>query len=249
MDDGSKSWQETLAMARLAAADGTKTIVVTPHQLGAYAHNSSAQIRQRTRQLANFLHAHQVPLQVLPGADVRIEAEMVGKLRRGTVLTLADHGKHVLLELPHELCFQLHPLLHELRDGGMQGILSHPERNRGLMARPRAIRRMVADGCLMQVTAGSLVGNFGPASQRLAEWMVQRELVHFVASDAHGVAARRPRLSRAYMRVEQLAGRDAANRLFCLNPAAVVNGREVSIGSPTARPRGLRYWFGSPSAA
>lgn len=248
MDDGSDSWHETLAMARMAVADGTDTIVVTPHQLGSYVGNSGATIRQATRQLADFLDAHRVPLRVLPGADVRIEAELIAKLRDSTVLSLADRRKHVLLELPHELYFRLQPLLHELDGLGMRGILSHPERNQGLLARPRAIQDLVADGCLMQLTAGSILGNFGPASQQLAEWMLQRGLTHFVASDAHGATARRPLLRRAFVRVAQLAGTETAVQLFCHNPAAVASGRSVAGGQQPTPVRGISRWFRKSAA-
>ena len=235
-------------MAQMAVADGTDTIVVTPHQMGSYGRNRGDHIRQATRQLADFLQAHHVPLRVLPGADVRIEAELVAKLRGGSVLSLADQRKHVLLELPHELYFRLQPLLNELDGLGIRGILSHPERNQGLLARPRAIQRLVADGCLMQITAGSIVGNFGPASQQLAEWMIQQGLTHFVASDAHGAVARRPRLRRAFVRVAQLAGMDTAVELFCRNPAAVASGRDVADGQRPTRARGIGRWFGKSNA-
>ena len=72
IDDGAKSWDESLAMARMAVADGITAIVVTPHQLGGFAHNRGPAIRQRTGELAELLARHEVPLTVLPGADVRI---------------------------------------------------------------------------------------------------------------------------------------------------------------------------------
>src|SRR5688572_1974200 len=77
IDDGAKTWQESLAMARMAVADGITTIVVTPHQLGTYAHNSGELIRHRTAELQQELDAHDIPLQVLPGADVRIDDGMI----------------------------------------------------------------------------------------------------------------------------------------------------------------------------
>ena len=83
IDDGAKSWDESLAMARMAVADGIETIVVTPHQLGGFAQNHGDAIRQRTEELAEMLAEHEIPLAVLPGADVRIEAGMIGLVRAG----------------------------------------------------------------------------------------------------------------------------------------------------------------------
>lgn len=242
IDDGAKTWQETLAMAQMAVADGIRTIIATPHQLGNFTHNGGAQIRQLAATVNTTLAEHQIPLTVLPGADVRIEAEMIPQLRAGNVLTLADRQKHVLLELPHELYFPVEPVLGQLERLGMQGILSHPERNQGLLRSPEITEQLVDHGCLMQVTAGSLMGTFGPASQAMAEWMLDRDLVHFLATDAHGIRSRRPLLQRCYSLVQQKYGADCAERLCVAAPSRVANGAEVEL--PPRRQPGKRLFGG-----
>ena len=246
IDDGSKSWDETLAMARMATQDGIGTIVVTPHQLGNFGHNHGDLIRQRTAELQQFLDQNDVPLTVLPGADVRIEEGLVAKIRNGQVVSLADHRKHVLLELPHEIYVPLEKLLIELNAAGMIGILSHPERNAGIQAEPRLVGPLVDRGCLMQVTAGSLLGAFGPQVQKLSDWLVTEGLVHFVSTDAHGPKSRRPLLRQAYDRVTQLVGSHAADQMFCSNPAAVARGAAVAPGRQKLKLAATRSsgWFG-----
>jgi protein-tyrosine phosphatase len=239
LDDGSQSWEQSLLMAAMAAADGIRTIVVTPHQLGSFAHNSGQAIRTRTGELRQFLETHGIALSVLPGADVRIEPGMLEKLRKGDVLTLADQRKHVLLELPHELYFPLEDVLESLRRAGFVGILSHPERNQGLLKQPRLIPPLVDRGCLMQVTCGSLLGTFGPASQQMSEWMLEQGLVHFLATDAHGHNARRPLMKHAFERAKQILGEEIAVDLCCRNPAAVAAGADVASQRYQVKPRGF----------
>ncbi|MCH5377964.1 MAG: capsular biosynthesis protein [Planctomycetes bacterium] len=239
IDDGSQSWEQSLAMAEIAVADGMGTIVTTPHQLGNYGHNHGKQIRAKTAELQGQLDEHGVDLQVLPGADVRIEDGMVDKLRSGEVLTLADSGRHVLLELPHELFFPLDDVLTRLHRAEMVGILSHPERNQGLLKQPRIIESLINHGCLMQVTCGSLMGTFGSASQQMAEWMLEKGFVHFLATDAHGPNARRPLMRRAFERAARLVGIEIATDLCCRNPAAVVGGRDVEVLRYKPKPRGF----------
>ena len=132
---------EIPAALAMAVDSGTQTLIATPHQLGNFSQNRGDIIRQRTTQLQAFLDEHGIDLQVLPGADVRIEDNMMAGLRSGDVLTLADRGRHVLLELPHEMYFPLEPVLRELQSAGMHGILSHPERNLGLLAQPQLLPR------------------------------------------------------------------------------------------------------------
>jgi protein-tyrosine phosphatase len=185
-----------------------------------------------------------VPLRVLPGADVRIEPDLLPKIRTGEVVTLADHRRYVLLELPHELYFPLDRLLRSLHAAGLVGVLSHPERNQGILARPQVVEPLVEAGCLLQVTAGSLAGTFGPQIKGFAEWLVVEGLAHFVATDAHGPKSRRPLLKPAFERVAEIAGQSKAWELCSDNPGRVVAGQTVA--RRPRRPKGFRLadWFG-----
>jgi protein-tyrosine phosphatase len=241
IDDGSPDLETSLAMARMAVDDGIHTIIVTPHQLGNFAHNHGDDIRARTLELQELLDAHRIPLEIMPGGDVRIEDGMIEKLLSGEVMTLGDRGRHVLLELPHELYFPLEPVLDALERRGMIGILSHPERNHGIMRDVSMLEPLVERGCLMQVTAGSLMGTFGSRSQELGEWMLEHGMVHFVATDAHGIKSRRPLMHRAYDRVAEIIGEDMASDLCSINPELVALGKDVA-GGIRVRQKQRRGW-------
>ncbi|MCE5266510.1 MAG: hypothetical protein LLG00_01300 [Planctomycetaceae bacterium] len=240
LDDGASSLDDALAMAAMAVADGVGTIIATPHQLGKNAGNSGQSIRAAAERLQRELDRRRLPLKVLPGADVRIEPDLPGKICRGEVVTLADRRRHVLLELPHDVYLPLDRLLADLSSGGVVGILSHPERNVGILNQPKVLPPLIERGCLLQITAGSLTGVFGARIQRFAESLVADGLVHFVASDAHSVGNRSPILSAAFRRVAGLAGDEAARELCCRNPAHVAAGRPVPSGRRSAgQPRRL----------
>lgn len=251
IDDGSKDWDMTLAMARMAVEDGFSTIICTPHQLGNFRMNCGDAIRQKTAQVQEFLNQHQLPLRVLPGGDVRIEDGMLELIQSGEVMTLADRRKHVLLELPHELYFPLDGLLSRMHACRLVGILSHPERNHGILENSSVLAPLVDRGCLMQVTAGSLVGTFGPASQKLSEKMLSEGLVHFISTDAHSHKSRRPLMRRAFDRVVELTDEETALDLCCRNGAQVAAGQDVKAGRRPVRLRakGLRELFGWRRAA
>jgi protein-tyrosine phosphatase len=243
LDDGAATVNDALAMAEMAAADGIGTIVATPHQLGNHAQNSGAAIRAAAIQFQQLLDQRHVPLRVLPGADVRIDPDLVRRIRIGEVVTLADHRRHVLLELPHDVYVPLDRLLGDLNSAGLVGVLSHPERNRGILNQPGVVRPLVERGCLLQVTAGSLTGAFGQHVQRLSESLVEQGLVHFVSTDAHGVTSRPPVLSQAFQRVTDLAGREAALTLCCRNPARIVSGAAVHAGVCKPSKSSWTSWF------
>jgi len=243
IDDGATSWAESLAMARIAVSDGIRTTVATPHQLGAFEHNRGATIRAQVAQLQTLLEQHDIRLKVLPGADVRIAPELRAGLKSGDVLTLGDTGVYVLLELPHEMYVPLEPVLDELEKNGMRGVLSHPERNRGLLRKPELVAPLVERGCAMQVTAGSLAGTFGPKCQEMSEWLFEQGLVHIIATDAHGPRARRPLMGRAYDHVAEIVNEDMAAQVCCANPLAVIEGRPIDLEIQRPRRRGLSKWL------
>jgi protein-tyrosine phosphatase len=248
VDDGARNEVESLAMAAAAAADGTTTLIATPHQLGGHAEVTAQGIRAGVMALNAAVTAAGIGVVVLPGADVRIEPELPALLRRGDVLTLADRGLHVLLELPHELYFPLDGLLTALRRQGLTGILSHPERNRGIQARPDVVADVIRGGGLIQITAGSLLGDFGSRARTLAESLVRSRQVHFVASDGHDTTRRPVGLGPAHAAVAALTGPDFAAAVARDNPARVAEGRPIQAVRLAPGRRKLFAWLGAGAA-
>jgi protein-tyrosine phosphatase len=243
LDDGAAALDDALAMAEMAVSDGIATIVATPHQLGNHSQNSGAMILDAVVRFQAVLDSRRIPLRVLPGADVRIEPELVRKIRIGEVVTLANRRRHVLLELPHEVYLPLDRLLAELHAAELTGILSHPERNHGILMQPGVLRPLVERGCLLQITAGSLTGVFGSQSQRLSDSLIEQGLAHFVSTDAHGIHSRPPKLKQAFQRITDLAGVEMALELCCRNPARVAAGQVVSANGPRASKSHWFSWF------
>jgi protein-tyrosine phosphatase len=245
VDDGAATWNDALVMARAAVADGISVAIVTPHQLGINRQLDGPSIRAKTAHLQEYLNQNDIPLRVLPGAEIRIEPDLVEKIRHGEVLTLADRGRYVLLELPHEVYLPLDELLSNLRRAGLTGILAHVERNQGVLTEPALIASLLDAGCLLQVTAGSILGSFGPNVEKLARRLVERGEAHFVATDAHGPDMRRPQMRRSFQETVKLAGYREACNLFYNHPAAILHDEPLARSSKASSSKRsvLRRWF------
>jgi protein-tyrosine phosphatase len=242
LDDGPKSWQITLAMARLAVAEGIQTVVATPHQLGRYESNTAKCIRAVAAEAQQRLDNAAIALTVLPGADVRVREDLPELVKRDEVLTLADNHKYLLLELPHNIIIPLESLLCRLRHVGIRCILSHPERHRPLMHKLDLVRSWVQQDCLIQLTSGSITGHFGPIVQRMSRRLLDAGLVHLVATDAHDMACRLPLVGEAYRRACRWIGEPAAEKLFVINPRAVVRGEAINASNSQPKQKPLRWW-------
>jgi protein-tyrosine phosphatase len=230
LDDGPESMEEALTLCRRLVQDNVSTVVATPHQLGRFEDYTHAQAIRRTTGLLNgALKEQGIDLQVLPGAEVRLDERVDELLAQDKILTLADAGRHVLLELPWDVLIDIEPLLVQLACRGVHVILAHPERNVPLLRHLPILRRWLACGVGLQVTAGSLMGDWGRRVKRAAWQLVMQGCRICVATDAHGGESTSPRMMEAFRALADRLGRDGARLLCVENPARVIRGEKLAL--------------------
>jgi protein-tyrosine phosphatase len=228
IDDGPGSMDEALALCSALVKDGITSVVATPHQLGRYDRlNTAGQIREAITQLVSELTDHDIPLEIFPGGDVRVDERLPRLLESGEVGTVADAGMHILLELPHELFVDPLPVIDFLRSRGLQAIMTHPERHHYLVDAGRWARHWIEHGAVLQITAGSLLHEFGARAYESAWGLVSSGMASLVASDAHDVRRRPPRMSEAIEILTRQLGRKTARLLTIDNPLRVLNGQAI----------------------
>jgi protein-tyrosine phosphatase len=236
IDDGPKDLDESLALARSLMRDGITTVIATPHQLGRYdGHNQSQDIRQRVAAFQTILDEKKIPLHVISGGEVRVDERITKLLAEDRILTLADAKKHLLLELPSSVPIDPAMLMPRLADAGVTIVLAHAERYEDLKATPDLAKAWIDAGALLQVNAGAVVGAFGSAAANAAwEWLARR-WVALIATDAHSVGMRRPRMTDAIDAIAKKLGEDVARRVCIDNPIRVCEAREIEPAATEAR--------------
>jgi protein-tyrosine phosphatase len=225
LDDGAAEDTEALAMARAAVADGIRTAVVTPHWTPGLYPNDRETILAATQRFRDLLARQGVSLSIVPGAELHVHPCLTRRLKDRWLLTLNDTLRYALVELPlTTLPVNVDLILYDLTASGITPILAHPERCAALARHPERLARWVRSGVLVQITAGSLLGEFGPHVRRLAVRFLKRGLVHVMASDGHGPDRRPPRLSRAVQEAALIVGVDAARALVDEIPRRILAG-------------------------
>jgi protein-tyrosine phosphatase len=220
VDDGPRDLDEAADLCRLAAEDGIETIVATPHVLrGRWQNTSRAELEEKRAALQDAVGP--TPRLIL-GSEYFFAHDMNEMLQNGTIVPLAG-SRYVLVEFAsHAIPPLVEQPLYQARLGGWTPVIAHPERNLVFQSKPELLASLVASGVKTQVTAGSLLGDFGPEAQRFAGEWIGREMVHFIASDAHNRKKRPPRMREAAAAVREIAGDDVADALTRRNPAAVI---------------------------
>jgi protein-tyrosine phosphatase len=249
LDDGSPDLATSLHMARIAVEDGITHMACTPHVVPGLYDNSAETISGRLAMLDRALKQAGIELRLFPGADVHIAPDLPEKLGR-EVPTL-NHTRYFLFEPPHHV---LPPRIEELTSrlvaAGFVPILTHPERLTWIASNYRVVENLNALGCLIQLTADSVVGSFGRTALYYSEKLIDEGRVDIIATDCHGIQSRRPLLSRARTVLERRLGVEEAERMVLTRPAAILSNQTVTpVGqgvsplakqpSPPAEKKGL----------
>ena len=175
----------------------------------------------------------ELPLKILPGADVHFSEQILRQLDQGMATTISDGGKFLFVEFPScGIPYRAEKVLFQLRTRGIVPVISHPERNIEVAKRPQRYYEMIRMGCLGQVTAMSLTGGFGQGIRRIAEKLLTHRLLHFIASDAHSINGRLPVLSPAVRAVEAILGEEEARKMVTEYPQAILEGRTPDVPEP-----------------
>lgn len=240
VDDGAVDLAEATEMARAALADGIRTLAATPHNLRLPPGTGPAALETRLAALQRHLEAEGLPLRVVLGAEVALIAALPQQIDAGVVPAL-NGSRYLLLELPFdEAPVPIEELIFQVQVRGYVPILAHPERSPAFVRRPDALRPLVERGALVQITGASLVGAFGREAQAAARCLLEANLAHVIASDAHDATHRPPRLAQAEALAARILGAARAHALVAANPAAILADQPLDVEPP--RPP-ARRWF------
>ncbi len=228
IDDGPETIEESIELCKVAANDGIKTIVATPHTKDEVYEAESVEILKAVDTLNKQLEENQIDVKILPGAEIHISEGLVESVKNGDVLTINNGGKYILFELPFVF---LPPgtdrFMFNLKSNGIVPIIAHAERIVAFQRKPELVDQMVQTGARVQVNAYSLTKRAIPGERKCAEWLLKNRLVHFIASDVHSLKGRPPILSEAVERAARIVGEEEARKLVCHNPEQIINGLDI----------------------
>lgn len=243
MDDGSPTLEVSLEMLRLAAEGGTTDIVATPHSNGEFEYQP-ALIDERIAELNRRTGG--VP-RVLRGCDLHLSYDNISEAVENPTKFSINAGRYVLVE-----CSDLHisgamdKVLDRLMSVDLVPIVTHPERNPILQKETARLDTWVNMGCLIQVTALSVLGGFGKRAATTAHALLAKGLVHVIASDAHDPVHRHPKLNEAFDFIAARYGQDVARMLFIDHPTKIIQSGYVSPDrwQPASTRKWWQFWGG-----
>jgi protein-tyrosine phosphatase len=220
VDDGPKTWDMSVAMCRMAAADGITHMVATPHANDRYHYD-----RQYLQSLVDRLQelVGDKPKLGL-GCDFHLSYDNVQDALVNPARYAIEATRYMLVELSnYGVPAQTTDSFLKLGDSGMTVVITHPERNPILRENLQRVVEWAEQGCVIQVTGSALTGFWGDRTRRAAQWLLERNAVHVLATDAHDTERRIPILSTARDAAAEICGEEVADALVKANPQAIID--------------------------
>ena len=239
VDDGARTLEDSLAMLNIAVDSGTTDIVATPHSDLKYKFQP-ALIRERIAELQEHMGDR---IRIHRGCDFHLHFDNINNCLHDRTPYTINGQRYLMVEFAeHSIPDTITGVLKDMDLRGITPVVTHPERNALLMKRIPQMVQWVRFGCLVQVTAQSFSGRFGKAAQANCHKLMELDMVHFVASDAHDTQWRPPDLRHAYQHVSTEFGKDVAERLFVDYPRTALTGEYIDCADPDEVPA-KRPWY------
>jgi protein-tyrosine phosphatase len=224
VDDGSKSWETSVAMCRMAAADGITHQVATPHANDRY-HYDRPYLQGLVAHLQQLVGN---ALTLSLGCDFHLSYDNLQDVLANPARYAIEGSHYMLVELSnYSIPLQITDCFTKLGDCGITAVITHPERNQILRENLQRVVEWAEQGCVIQVTGSALTGFWGERVRRAAQWLLEHDSVHVLATDAHDTAKRVPVLSTAREAVAEICGEEVAEALVEANPAAIIRSQPL----------------------
>lgn len=245
LDDGPRTMDEAIAVCQSAATNGTSVFAATAHQLGSFRQNHRELILAAAEGLQRELLRRQHNWRVVPSAEWMVDSQWVDRLDElwPTLLTINDAGRYALVEFPYHAPPHTSLIARLLAQRGVRPVLAHVDRYPGLFTTASQVRRLRAEGFVIQLNADTVDGRRGAKMQRQASRLLTAGLIDLVASDGHDTHRRLPHLAAAYAKVCRWGGDDLGKLLFHSNPLAIMGGEAVVPAPTLGIGRRIRRWL------
>ncbi len=243
IDDGSKSMEISLRLAREAVENGVTHALLTPHHMNGRYINHKQDVIKRTAEFRQQLKEHNIPLTVFPGQEVRINGQLIDALDKDDILFTDEDNRYLMLEFPDDdVPHYTNQMIFELQQRGITPIIVHPERNTKMMAHPELLYQLLQKGCLSQITASSYVGTFGKKVEDFSKKLIANGQGYLFASDAHDLPGRKYEMRQAFEKLSQEYGTKLAER-YADNARAIINGENVPVNEVRELKKKKRFWL------
>lgn len=224
VDDGARTLEDALEMARALVDLGFSTVAPSPHARPEYA--PVEVVEARFAELQAALAREHIPLKLGRNAENVLDDAFLRGLGTPSARMLGA-GRVALVELPYTAPVPALPdILFRIRTKGVVPLIAHPERCMEFERKGRAAEAVRA-GAHLQLDVGALIGRYGPTARKLARVFLGEGLYAVAATDLHGPVGARDWVGRSLDELKGRVGEEAYVRLLRDNPFRLLSGESL----------------------
>lgn len=232
IDDGAKNLDDALEMAKITYSEGIRKIVNTSHYHPSFEYKKGEELFENIKEFNNILKLNNIDIEVFIGNELYYSEDIIDIIEQKEFYTL-NNSKYLLIEFPPiRFPKNLVDIIYEIKIRGYVPILAHVERYKEVQENINLIYECINEGALIQVNSSSIIGKNGKEAKKVSEVLLDNNMIHFIATDAHGSQRRRPVIKQTYDYVSNKYGSKNAEILFIENPSKVIKDEDIKIKSP-----------------
>ena len=232
IDDGAKNLEDALEMAHIAYAEGIRKIVNTSHYHPSFEYTKGKELFKRIKEFNETLKSNNIDIEVFVGNELYYSEDIIDIIEKKEFYTL-NNSKYLLIEFPPiRFPKNLVDIIYEIKIRGYIPILAHVERYKEVQENINLIYECINEGALIQVNSSSIMGKNRKEAEKTSKILLDNNMVHFIATDAHSSEKRRPIIDETYNYVADKYGEELAEILFVENPSKVIKDEDINIKSP-----------------
>ena len=232
IDDGAKSLDDALEMAKIAYDEGIRKIVNTSHYHPNFEYKKGKELFESVKEFNNILKLNNIDIEVFIGNELYYSEDIIEIIEQKEFYTL-NNSKYLLIEFPPiRFPKNIVDIIYEIKIRGYVPILAHVERYKEVQENVNIIYDCINEGALIQVNSSSIIGKNGNEMKKVSDILLYNNMIHFIATDAHSSTRRKPIIKETYNYVVKKYGEKKAQTLFIQNPSKVINNEEIYIESP-----------------
>ena len=222
VDDGARDLYDAAKILQLEYRNHVQAVIVTPHYRAGMFETPQREIERQFRKIDEMTRRSRSGMRAYLGCEYYTSIHMVEDLKKGIRPTMIG-TEYVLVEFSQRHNYQLiRNQVYALLAAGYQPIIAHAERYPCLVKTPALVQELVDMGAQIQLTSGNVMGKSGWRQKRFCHKMIERNQVHYIASDAHDQIERKPDLLPCAEYVRKKYGQQTAERLFIKNPSKII---------------------------
>ena len=233
VDDGSESLEESIEMAKIAESEGITKIVNTSHCHFDFKYKKGNELKLELEKFNQVLKEENINIEVLLGNELYYTSDLIERFNELDFFSM-NNSKYILMEFsPINFPKNIEDVIYEIKIRGYIPIIAHAERYKQVQEDVNIMLDCIKEGALIQVNASSILGKNGENVEDTSKKLLDNNMVHFVATDAHSSNRRRPLIKDSYNYILKNYGKEVSEKLFIENPTAVIENRDISILNPT----------------